>query len=332
MWLNFTESKPILFAPMAGISDSPARRLAMRFGADMTISELISSEGIIRGCPRTWKLAEFDGSERPIGLQIFGARPESMAKAARQLSELKPDSININFGCPARKIVGKNGGSSILRNLALLKDIVTAVVKAVDIPVTAKMRSGWDSNELTYLEAGKIIEEAGAVGVVIHPRTRTQGFSGHSDWQVIKALKDNLKIKVIGNGDISTPEDARRMIDETDCDGIMIGRGAIANPWIFKRIKHYLTTGQIIPAPAARKRVELAIEHLGMEIDYYGLPHAVFRMRSQFCYYLRGLPGNSDIRITINRLLDPDEIKKLLFEYVDRLESESQFQPSQIIS
>ncbi len=317
---------------MAGISDSPARQLAIRFGADMTISELISSEGIIRGCPRTWKLAEFDKSERPIGLQIFGAKPESMARAAIQLSELKPDFININFGCPARKIVGKNGGSSILRNLPLLKEIVTAVVHAVDLPVTAKIRSGWDSNELNYNEVGKIIEEAGAVAVVIHPRTRTQGFSGHSDWQVIKALKDNLEIKVIGNGDISSPEDAKRMLDETGCDGVMIGRGAIANPWLFKRVKHYLATGKILSEPTARERIELALEHLTMEIDYYGLPHAVFRMRSQFCYYLRGLHGNSDIRIAINRLLDPIEIKKLLWEYVEMLENESFLQSSQTVN
>jgi nifR3 family TIM-barrel protein len=242
-----------------------------------------------------------------------------MATAASELAQLNPDFIDINFGCPARKIVGKNGGSSILRDLDLLRDIVSAVVKAVSLPVTAKIRSGWDSNELNYLEAGKIIEQAGAVALTIHPRTKAQAFSGEADWDVIRELKESLHIKVIGNGDITTPEDAKRMFDTTGCDAIMIGRSAIGNPWIFNRIKHYLSTGENLPEPTAREKIELSLEHLDLSILQYGLPHAVFRMRSQFCYYLRGLCGSSDIRASINHLTSPDEIKELLLHYVESL-------------
>ncbi len=314
---------------MAGVSDSVARQLARRFGADVTVSELISSEGMRRECHRTRDLARFDNSERPIGLQLFGAKPDSMAEAARHLAELGPDFIDINFGCPARKIVGKNGGSSILRDLELLRNITSAVVKAVDIPVTVKMRSGWDNDQLTYLEAGKIIEDAGAAAVTIHPRTKAQGFSGQADWSVIKNLKESVRIPVIGNGDIFSPVDAAKMLDETGCDAVMIGRGAICNPWIFNRIKHYLATGQILPEPTAHEKIDLALEHLDMAIKYYGQPHAIFRMRSQFCWYLRGLHRSAEIRAMINRILSPDEIKSLLKNYADSLDRESQLEVSQ---
>ncbi len=313
---------------MSGISDSVGRRLARNFGADITISELISSEGLVRGCNRTWDLTGFHNSERPIGLQIFGAKPAVMALAASKLMSLKPDFIDLNFGCPARKIVGKNGGSSILRNLDLLGDIVSAVVKAVDIPVTAKMRSGWNNDELTYLRAGMVIEEAGAAAVTIHPRTKEQGFSGRADWSVIKRLKEKINIPVIGNGDISDPQDAGRMFDETGCDAVMVGRGSICNPWIFKRIKYHLETGQILPEPSCGERIDLALVHFEMAIEHYGLPRAVFMMRSQFCWYLRGLQGSAEIRREINRLLSPSEIKKLLAKYRDGLED--QFQESRI--
>jgi tRNA-dihydrouridine synthase B len=308
---------------MSGISDSVGRRLARSFGADITISELISAEGLVRGCERTWELACFHNSERPIGLQIFGARPNVMALAASKLSRLNPDFIDLNFGCPARKIVGKNGGSSILRDLDLLGEIVSAVVKSVEIPVTAKMRSGWNSDELTYIQAGGIIEQAGAAAVTIHPRTREQGFSGRADWSVIKRLKEKVNIPVIGNGDIVDPQDARKMYDDTGCDAVMVGRGSICNPWIFKRIKYHLETGLIPPEPSCRERIDVALIHFEMAIEHYGLPRAVFMMRGQFCRYLRGLRGNAEIRAEINRLLDPSEIKALLTKYGDGLESEN---------
>jgi tRNA-dihydrouridine synthase B len=317
MMVNFKGQKTIIFAPLAGISDSPARLIAREFGSDIVISGLISAEGLIRGCRKTWELADFRNSERPVGLQLFGANPESMARAAADLARLAPDFIDINFGCPARKIVDKNGGSSVLRDLELLKNIVVGVVQAVDIPVTVKMRAGWDDSELIFLQAGEIVENAGAAAVTIHPRTKIQGFSGTADWSRIKELKARLSIPVIGNGDINSPEDAKRMFDETGCDSIMIGRAAVGNPWIFKQVKGYLENGQLLPKPEPHEKIELALRHFDMMVEYYGLPRAIFKMRSQLCWYLRGLPKSSEIKTAINKLLSPSQIKDLLYSYRD---------------
>jgi tRNA-dihydrouridine synthase B len=321
MLSNFTGSKAIIFAPMAGISDSPSRKIAKEFDVDIVISELISAEGIIRDCRRTWHLAAFDNSERPIGLQIFGARPSAMAEAAGRLSSLEPDFIDINFGCPAPKIVGKNGGSSILKDLPLLKTIVSEVVKAVSIPITVKMRAGWDSSELTYIEAGKIAEDCGVAAITLHPRTKSQGFSGKSEWSMIAELKQALKIPVIGNGDIFTPEDAATMFEQTGCDGVMIGRGAMGNPWIFSRTKQYIQSGILAPEPAPADKINMALRLYDMMVEFYGLPGAIFRMRSQLCYYLKGLPGSSEIKPIMMRLLSLDEIREILYRYRDSLEA-----------
>ena len=314
---NFKMSKMILYAPLAGISDSPSRKIAIRFGADMTVSELISSEGVIRSSKRTMELARFDDTERPIGLQLFGASPYSMAESAKIISSLNPDFIDLNFGCPARKVIGKNGGSSILRNLKLLSEIISKVVDSVDLPVTVKMRSGWDNQSLVYMEAGRIAQECGAAAVTLHPRTRTQGFSGEADWSQIAELKNELDIPVIGNGDIKDVLDARRMFDQTGCDGIMLGRASIGNPWIFKRIKEYLETGKVPPEPSIAERVALALEHFDMTLADYGTPHGIYKMRSRFAWYLKGFPGASSVRARINRLENVDEIKELLLNYVE---------------
>ncbi|UCE65163.1 MAG: tRNA dihydrouridine synthase DusB [Candidatus Zixiibacteriota bacterium] len=312
-------SKAIIYAPLAGISDSPSRKLAVRFGADMTVSELISSEGVIRNGKRTMELAKFDDSERMIGLQLFGANPTSMAQAAKILSSFGPDFIDINFGCPARKVVGKNGGSSVLRNLDLFKEIIIKVVDAVDLPVTVKMRSGWDSRNLTYIEAGKIAEGCGAAAVTLHPRTKAQGFEGEADWLQIAELKNELKIPVIGNGDIKNVTDARLMFDQTGCDGIMLGRVSVGNPWIFGRIKQYLKTGEIPPEPPITERLNVALEHFEMTLEEFGIPHGVYKMRSRFAWYLKGMPGASIIRARINRSRSAEEIKETITSYAGEL-------------
>jgi nifR3 family TIM-barrel protein len=319
MFSNFTQSRAIIYAPMAGISDSPARQLARRFGADITVSELVAAEGVVRNSRRTWELVRFSDSERPVGVQIFGTDPENMAGAAYKISTLEPDFIDINFGCPARKVVERNGGSSILRDLKLLEKIVSRVVNAVKIPVTVKTRSGWDSTSLVYLKAGKIVEDCGAAAIAFHPRTKEQYFGGAADWSQIARLKENLRIPVIGNGDINSPLDAKRMLDETGCDAVMIGRGSLGNPWIFKRVKDYLSTGKIPPEPTCNEKLELAMQHLDMMAAYYGIPRGIYRMRSQFCYYLRGLPESAEIKTKINKLLSLLEIKALLLEYKRRL-------------
>ncbi len=319
---NFKESKAIIYAPLAGISDSPSRKIARRFGADITVSELISAEGLIRNGRGTLDLTRFDDDERPFGLQIFGGNPDSMALAANILSELEPDFIDINFGCPARKIVGKNGGSSILKDLKLMEKIICNVVNTVNIPVTVKMRSGWKEKTPVYLEAGRIIQNCGAAAVTLHPRSRTQGFDGKADWSQISELKQALAIPVIGNGDISTPEDAERMFDQTGCDALMIGRASIGNPWIFRNIKKYLRTGIVPPPPTVRQRIELALEHLDMNIEYYGLPSGIYRMRSRICWYFKGLPEASRIRGRLVRMETRSEIRDLFYKYLEEIKEQ----------
>lgn len=308
---------------MAGISDSPARRIAREFGADFVVAGLISSEGLLRNSTRTRQLAAFDSSERPIGLQIFGAKPDSMAKAAQMLAENNPDFIDINFGCPVRKIVEKNGGSSVLKDLSVMESIVGAVVKAVHLPVTVKMRTGWDSESLVYLDAGKVAENGGASAITLHPRTRAQGFSGKADWASIARLKQTVAIPVIGNGDISCPQDVECMFDETGCDAVMIGRASLGNPWIFKRTRHFLSAGELLPEPSAGERIEAAIRHFGMMIDYYGPVVSVYRMRTQLSWYLKGLPNSTAVRARINQMVTPQEVRDTLLKYRDNLAENS---------
>lgn len=329
---NFKHSRAIIYAPMAGISDSPARRIAKKFGADITVSELISAEGFIRGGRQSINLARFDYTEKPLGLQIFGANPDSMSMAARILAQQNPDFIDINFGCPARKVVDKNGGCSVLKNMDLLKEIVDKVVSAVKIPVTAKLRSGWDDNSIVCLKAGEIIESCGAAAITLHPRTRMQGFSGKADWSLIRELKKAVKIPVIGNGDIASPEDAKRMFDETGCDAVMIGRAAIGNPWIFKRTKYFLEHGEPLPEPSPRERIEMAFEHLDLLIDEIGLMPAIYKMRTHFCWYMKGLPQVSAVRAKLVRLNEASDIRKLLFEYLDSLETLSNSEDPELVA
>jgi tRNA-dihydrouridine synthase B len=290
----------------------------------MTVSELVASEGLVRNCRHTRELVKFDKSERPIGIQIFGSVPVRMAGAAAIAASANPDFIDINFGCPARKVVDRNGGSSVLKDLKLLEAIVSAVVGAVEVPVTVKIRAGWNSDSLVYLQAGKIIEDCGAVAVTLHARTREQGFSGDADWDMIARLKDHVGIAVIGNGDIFSPEDVIRMFEQTGCDAVMIGRGSMGNPWIFHRTKHYLATGEILPEPTSRQKIEMALRHLDMMIAHYGMPRGVFKMRAHFCHYLKGFPESAAIRAAVNRLLSVDEIRALLKDYASRLEDQLQ--------
>jgi len=297
------------------VTDSITRQLARKWGADATVSELISSEGLIRDCGKTKALMEFDQSERPFGIQIFGAEADHMARAAAMVTKLGPDFIDLNFGCPAKKVIGKNGGSSLLRNLSELEKIIRQVAQAVDTPVTVKYRSGWDSDSIVAVEVAKIAEDNGIAAVCLHPRTRMQGFSGQADWSLIKAVKQAVKIPVIGSGDIDSPQKAKQMFDETGCDTIMIGRASFGNPWIFKSVKHYLANGELLPNPDINIRINTAIEHLRLSIKKFGSPAGLFRMRNHLCWYIKGFPGASGVRSKLVLLPTEQDVIDLLGEY-----------------
>lgn len=318
MLTNFKVSGAVISAPAAGITDSITRRLAREYGADITISELVSAEGLVRDHDKTKSLLYFTSEERPIGLQLFGADPGRMAEAAIYAASLQPDFIDLNFGCPARKVVGKNGGSSLLLNLPLIEEIISRTVKAVSIPVTIKYRSGWDDKSIVAVEVARIAESCGASAVSLHPRTRAQGFSGESDWSLIAKVKKSVNIPVIGSGDIDSPQKAKRMFDETGCDAIMVCRAAFGNPWIFRRIRQYLDTGELLDETSPEERIKLAIRHLQMSIAYYGNPRGIFAMRSKLAWYLHGLPGASKIRIELMKLTDEAAIIRLLNEFANR--------------
>jgi tRNA-dihydrouridine synthase B len=319
MSLNFKANETVILAPAAGVTDSITRQIAKKSGADICVSELVSSEGLIRDHLRTQELLEFTEIERPIGLQLFGADPVHMAQAAKYAESLNPDFIDLNFGCPAKKVVGKNGGSSLLLNLPVLARIIENVVKAVSLPVTMKYRSGWDSENIVAVEVAKIAESSGITAICLHPRTRVQGFSGEADWSHIAAVKQAVGISVIGSGDIDSPVKAKAMFNETGCDAIMVCRASFGNPWIFGRIKHYLKTSMLLPEPDANIRIQMAIEHLKMSVNSYGPIRGVLRMRNQLSWYLSGLPGAAQVRSKMMLIPSEAEVCQLLHEYNRKL-------------
>jgi len=314
---NLNLRKIVLLAPLAGVSNRPFRVMAIRAGAAATFTEMVSSEGIIRGQKRTLEMMEFKSDEQPIGIQLFGANPEVMARAAGIAAErCCPDIIDINFGCPVKKVVKKNGGAAVLKDLGLTREIIQATVeRAGEIPVTVKMRTGWDDAEPVYIEAGRIAQESGAAAVTLHARSRSRGFSGEADWPAIKALKESVDIPVIGNGDIWTPQDARRMIDETNCDGIMIGRAAMGNPLIFEQINQYLETGQLPDAPSVQEKIRMAKLHAKLMAEHYGEERGVMKMRRYLGWYVKGLKGASDLRPRMFKVCTLDDIDDVFSQY-----------------
>ena len=304
-----------MLAPAAGISDSITRRIARTWGADAVLTELISSEGLIRNCKKTMAMMSFEKAERPIGIQLFGAEPDHMAEAARIASSTKPDFIDLNFGCPARKVVAKNGGASLLLNLPLLEKITRKVVRAVNLPVTIKYRSGWDDANIVAVEVARIAEANGVSAVCLHPRTRISGFTGTADWSHIAKVKQAVNIPVIGSGDIDSPEKAKLMFDQTGCDAVMICRASFGNPWIFKKIKHYLQAGELFPEPDIDTRIAAALEHLRLSVQQYGSWHGLIRMRSKLCWYIKGFPRASSVRAKLVLLTAEKDVINLFESY-----------------
>jgi nifR3 family TIM-barrel protein len=314
----FDARVPLYLAPMAGVSESPFRRLCRRFGADVVVTEFLSAEGIRRENPATISKLRFGPSEHPIGVQIFGADPAAMGEAAAFVTDVfAPDFVDINFGCPVKKVVRRNGGSGCLRDLSLVQEVIRRVVRSTHLPVTCKIRSGWNEEMRTPVEIAMRCEEAGARVLTLHPRTRTQMYSGSARWEEIAAVAQALTIPVLGNGDIKTPEDAVRMYHETGCDGVMIARGSFGQPWIFDQTRDLLEGRPKRPDPSIEERFAIALDHARMAADYEpDRRGAAIEFRKHLGWYVKGLPGSAELRKRLHAVVSLGEVEGIFDEYL----------------
>jgi len=304
---------------MAGITDLPFRIICREMGTGIVYSEMVSAEALIRDQPRTMGMLVTDPFERPVAFQIFGCRPASLAGAAKILSELDIDIIDINMGCPVPKVLRSGAGSALLRDLGLAREIMTAVVEASAKPVTVKIRLGWDAKSIIAAELAGIAEQAGVSAITVHARTKAQGFSGIADWSMIKVVKEAVKIPVIGNGDVRSALDAKRMMDETGCDGVMIGRAIEGNPWIFREAREFLKSGVVPPHPSIEERMAVMLRHMKDVIAMLGEDVGVREMRKHLCWYTKGLPGGGEFRERVNHLPTQKEVVEEIRGYFTNL-------------
>jgi len=305
---------PILLAPMAGVTDYPFRLLCKEQGAGIVYSEFVSAHGIIRENEKTLNMIRFTEFERPIGIQIFGDQPSVMAKAARFVyDQFNPDIIDINYGCPVPKITKKGAGSAALRDLSLMSEITSAVVESVpNVAVTVKMRTGWNSDSIIIPEAGNLLEKSGVKAITLHPRTTKQGYSGSSDWSYIKDLKQAVTIPVIGNGDITSVDKMHEMIEQTECDGIMVGRASLGNPWIFNTLIASLKGDPIPPNPCIKEKIAMCRRHLELSLQTHGGRIGSNLMRKHFAWYLKGFSGAVALRKKLVTAPSVDEMRNIL--------------------
>jgi len=309
----------VLLSPLCGVTDSPFRNLARRHGASMVFCEMTSSDGLVRKNQRTFDLLDYRPEERPIGAQLCGSEATVMADAARLCEGLGFDSIDLNYGCPVRKVIAREAGAAMLNDLERLERVTTAVVNAVSLPVTAKIRIGWDKDSINASDVAKVLEGTGVKWIAVHARTRTEKFTGRAHWEVIKQVKEATSLPVIGNGDVRTPEDAKRMVDETGCDGVMVGRGSFGNPWLFGRANRLLAGLDPGPEPTPRERIETAIEHLH-DLSRKKGEYAGTLMRKHIAWYVRGLYDNSTLCREVNHAKSIAEVEDLLRSYLEKIE------------
>lgn len=301
---------PLLLAPMEDVSDPPFRRLCKMHGADMLYSEFISSEGLIRDAIKSRQKLDIFDYERPVGIQIFGGDEEAMALSAKIVATVNPDLVDINFGCPVKKVVSKGAGAGVLKDIDLMVRLTKAVVNSTSLPVTVKTRLGWDEQSINIEEVAERLQDVGISALTIHARTRSQMYKGHSDWSYIAKVKNNprMHIPIFGNGDIDSPEKALEYRNKYGIDGIMIGRAAIGYPWIFNEIKHYFATGELLPSPTIADRVEAAKNHLLWSVEWKGERQGVLEMRRHYANYFKGIPNFKEHRQRLVTLDSSEEI------------------------
>lgn len=305
---------PLLLAPMEDVSDPPFRAVCKEYGADLMFTEFISSEGLIRDAIKSKVKLDIFDYERPIGIQIFGGDEEAMSMSARIIEATQPDLLDINFGCPVKKVVCKGAGAGILKDIPKMVKLTEAVVKSTSLPVTVKTRLGWDEDSKNIMEVAERLQDVGIRALSIHGRTRTQMYKGVADWSLIREVKNNPKIHIpiFGNGDIDSPEKAVKYYNKYNVDGIMIGRAAIGNPWIFREIKHFKATGTHLPPPTLSERIEVCKKHLTKSIEWKGEKLGVLEMRRHYATYLKGIPHVKDFKMKIVQSMDYKEIYTIL--------------------
>ena len=303
---------PFILAPMAGVTDLPFRVLCREEGCGLLYTEMVSAKAILYKNKNTKELLEVDPSERPIAVQLFGSDPQILGAMAHQIEDGPYDLIDLNMGCPVPKVAGNGEGSALMKNPKLVEEILSTMVRSVKKPVTVKFRKGFDDEHVNAVEIAKIAESCGVSAVAVHGRTREQYYSGTADWDIIRQVKEAVSIPVIGNGDIFTPQDAKRCLEETGCDGLMIGRGARGNPWIFKRTAHYLETGELLAEPTGAEIGEMILRHARMQVKMKGEYIGMKEMRKHVAWYTAGLPHSASMRRASNELETLEQLENLL--------------------
>lgn len=311
---------PLALAPMDGVSDQPFRLLCKEFGADILYTEFASCEALIRNIASTQKKLSVSDIERPICIQIYGSSEESMERAAAAAEEANPDFIDINCGCWVKKIANRGDGAGLLKDLKKFEAVVRAVVRGTRLPVTVKTRLGWDDDSICILDVARMLEQTGVHALTVHCRTRCQGYKGVADWSWLPKIRAATSLPLIGNGDVRTPQDAKRLFD-LGCDGVMIGRAAVQSFWIFRQTKHYLATGELLPEPTLRERVEFCLRHLRAEAEYRGEERAVREHRKRYSDYLRNAHSIAKVRAELMKFTEIEQVERRLYEFLEETEA-----------